>query len=192
MAFIKLFWIMNKSFLRDFQGQKVQDWDQTLLWLISWLLFDRDYETVVWCIYKKWFLQYGYFLFDNIKEKKENIFIVSKRNLSEEFYEIYGKIVKNQQWEMLGYVWDIDFNIVNKLQYIYIDRGYDFSLNVKHLVERKIIKISKKAIISYEDEYILINDKESLKENKKTLENIRKVFINIPNPTYTINLKKYE
>ncbi len=100
--------------------------------------------------------------------------------------------MKNQDWKYIGYIYDLDINVVHKLLHIYIDTWYDFSLDRKNLIKRKIIKISVKAILAYEKDFIIIEDKQTIKENKKTLENIRKVFINIPEPNYNLNFKKYE
>ena len=41
----------------------------------------------------------------------------------------------------------------------------------------------------YEKDYIIIENKNKLKENKNTLENISKIFINIQNPSYNLNIK---
>jgi len=78
------------------------------------------------------------------------------------------------------------------LQYIYIESGYFLSLDRKNLFQRNTRKISAKAIVSYEKESIIIKDIPFIKENKKTLENIRKVFINIPEPNYNLNFNTYE
>jgi hypothetical protein len=59
-------------------------------------------------------------------------------------------------------------------------------------LKRNIIKISQKAILAYEKDCVVIQEKQTKKENKKTLENIRKVFINIPEPNYNLNFNKYE
>lgn len=183
---------MVLNFLRDFQAKKVQTEKKEDVWIISWLLFYIDYQKVVWCIYKKWFLQYRYFLFDDVLSQEKNTFFILEKDSSQEFYEICWKWVKNQDWKYIGYIYDLDINVVHKLLHIYIDTWYDFSLDRKNLIKRKIIKISVKAILAYEKDFIIIEDKQTIKENKKTLENIRKVFINIPEPNYNLNFKKYE
>lgn len=183
---------MNKSFLKDFQWKKIQNEGWNELWVVSWLLLNVDYQKIVWCIYKKWFLQYKYFLLEDIITEEKDILIIDEKDSSQEFYEIYWKQVKNEEWKSIWYVDDIEMNIVHKLQYIYVDNGYNLSFDRKNIMKRNIVKISAKAILSYEKHFIVIKEKQTIKENKKTLENIRKVFINIPEPNYNLNFKKYE
>lgn len=183
---------MNTSFLHHRYQKKVQNHNWENLWFVFGVLFDRDYEKVMGYIYKKWFLQYGYFLFEDIVSETNESCTVHMKNHNKEFYEIIGKPVINEQWIFLGHINDIEFDILKKLKYFYVDMGYNLSLEKKNLIKRNIRKMSKKAVLSYEDDFILIQDTQMIKENKKTLENISKIFINIPTPNYTINLKKYE
>jgi sporulation protein YlmC with PRC-barrel domain len=183
---------MNTNFLHHWYQKKVQNHNWEKLWFISGILFDREYEKIVGCIYKKWFLQYGYFLFEDIVTENRQKCIIHTRNHQKEFYEIIGKNVQNQDGVLLGYINDIDFDIGKNLTDIYVDMGYNISLEENNLIKKDMRKISKKAIVSYENDFIVIQDRQTLKENKKTLENISKIFINIPTPNYTINFKKYE
>lgn len=183
---------MNKSFLKDFQWKKIQNEAWIDLWVLSWALLDIDYQKIIGYIYKKWFLQYKYFLFDDILKQENDVFIISEKESKQEFYEIDGKQVKNEVGKNIWYIDDIEINIVNKLQYIYVNNGYNLSFDRKNILKRNIVKISAKAILSYEKDFVVIQEKQTIKENKKTLENIRKVFINIPEPNYNLNFKKYE
>lgn len=183
---------MNKSFLKDFQWKKIQNESWVDIWILSGMLLDIEHHKIIWCIYKKWFLQYRYFLFDDILKEENNIYIISEKEQKQEFYEIDGKQVKNENGKNIWYVDDIEINLVNKLQYIYINNGYNLSFDRKNILKRNIIKISQKAILAYEKDCVVIQEKQTIKENKKTLENIRKVFINIPEPNYNLNFKKYE
>lgn len=183
---------MNKTFLQHFQWKRVQNKKSQDIWEISGFVFDIAFQKVVGCIYKKWFLQYKYFLFEDILEQKEDIFLIVEKQRENEWYEIYGKRVQDEYANNLGYIYDIEINGVHKLQYIYIEGWYFFSLDRKHLLQRDIRKVSAKAILSYEKESVIINHTPTIKENKKTLENIRKVFINIPEPNYNLNFNTYE
>ncbi len=183
---------MNQSFLNTYKWALVSNNKNDLLWYICWLLFDVDYEKVIWCIYKKSFLKYWYFLFEDILSKKDFEFIIKENTNEKEFYEIIWKDVKNEDFITLWTIEDIDFDLTNKLKNIYIDYWYFFSIWTSRILQRNIIKISKKAILSYQKDFIIIKDKQSIKENKKTLENISKIFINIPTPNYNINQNKYE
>lgn len=181
---------MDTSFLHHWYQKKVQDHNWKNLWFISGVLFDRDYEKVRGYIYKKWFLQYRYFLFDDISSESREVCTIEVKNHHKEFYEIIGKQVLNEQWIFLGHINDIEFDVLKKLKYLYIDTGYNLTLEKNNLIRRNIKKMSKKAVLSYEDDFILVQDTQIIKENKKTLENISKIFINIPTPNYTINFKK--
>ncbi|MGE4444110.1 MAG: PRC-barrel domain-containing protein [Candidatus Altimarinota bacterium] len=183
---------MNKSFLKDFQGKKIQNESGVDIGILSGMLLDIEHHKIIGCIYKKGFLQYRYFLFDDILKEENNIYIISEKEQKQEFYEIDGKQVKNENGKNIGYVDDIEINLVNKLQYIYINNGYNLSFDRKNILKRNIIKISQKAILAYEKDCVVIQEKQTIKENKKTLENIRKVFINIPEPNYNLNFNKYE
>lgn len=183
---------MNRSFSVNFNQKKVYDKKNKLLWVISGFLFDIDFEKITWCVYKKWFLKYWYFLFEDILSIEDDFFIINKFKKSKEFYEIIWKIVKNEDGRILWSIDDVEFDITNKLKYIYVDCWYSFLINTSKILQKNISKISKKAILSYEKDCVIIKDKQSIKENKKTLENISKIFINIPTPNYNINLKKYE
>lgn len=190
--FFKCKLIMNQSFLNNYKWALVLNNNKDLLWYISWLLFDVDFEKVIWCIYKKSFLKYWYFLFEDILTKKDFEFIINENTNEKEFYEIIWKDVKNEDLITLWNIEDIDFDITYKLKNIYIDYWYIFSIKTSKILKKNIIKISKKAILSYEKDFIIIKDKQTIKENKKTFENISKIFINIPTPNYNINQNKYE
>ncbi len=66
---------MNKSFLKDFQWKKIQNESWVDIWIISGMLLDIEHHKIIWYIYKKWFLQYRYFLFDDILKEENNIYI---------------------------------------------------------------------------------------------------------------------
>ena len=183
---------MLKSFLKDFLDKKIYDLDNKEIWVVSWVIFDINYQKVVWCIYKKWFLQYFYFLFDQVDLKQDKIFLKNNLTQNTEYYELIWKNVKNEDLELIWNIYDIEFDLTNKLKYIYVDNWYNFSLNSKILLEKQILKIHKKNIIDYKKDFLIVKDKQFVKENKKTLENIKKVFINIPKVNYNINLKEYE
>lgn len=182
-----------QSFLRNFYKNKVYDEDKNRF-TITWVLFDIDNIKVIWYICKKDFLNYFYFLLNNSKiinwyiffSKKETIFL-------DNYYEIIWKEVKNQDLKTIWYIYDIEFDLTNKLKFLYIENKFNFWLEITEIIKKQVIKISFNNILKFEKEYIVINDKEFLKENKKILENIKNLFININNPSYnTINLKKYE
>lgn len=187
------------SFLSDFHWKKVYDEQKNELGNISWVVFDIVWEKIVGCVFKKMFLKYDYFLLSEIlSNKKEEIII---KNESKEERILYDLILKQVRDDFSWVIWnieDIEFDRLNwELKYIIIDCGYNLtSIEVlsptKISIKKNIIKVSKKAILSYEKDYILIENKRRIKENKKTLENISKIFINIPNPSYNINPITYD
>lgn len=187
-----------KTFLIDFYQIHVFDNKLNSLWDINWVLFDIDYEKIVWFIYKKNFLTFDYFLLEDIISMNKKIIIKSKNKInSDNYYDIIWKKVKNEDLENIWIIEDIEFDLTYKLKNIIIDCWYIFSSqeiinNSQINIKKDIRKINKNNILSYEKNYILLNDKNILKKNKKILENISKIFINIPKPIYNINKKKYE
>lgn len=181
-----------KTFLSDYKWKKVYNKLNWLLWEITWVLFDIDYEKVVGFIYKKSFLNYQAFLFKNILKENEDWFLIKETKKIHDFYEIIWKNVKNEDFEHLWYIEDVEFDFNYKIKDIIVDFWYsflDFEVisKTKINIKKDIRKISKKSILSYEKDFIVIKDKNVLKENKKTLENISKIFINIKKPSYNIN-----
>ncbi len=181
-----------KTFLEDFYQKKIFGEKKNQIWEIYWLLFDIEFEKVVWFIYKKSFLNFESFLFEDITWEYKNWFTIKINTSKTEYYEIIWKKVLNEEWQNLWTIEDIEFDDNNKLKFLIIDWWYNFSgikiINkTKIKVDKDIRKISKENILSYEKDYILIKDKEFIKENKKTLENISKIFINIESPSYNIN-----
>lgn len=186
------------SFLSEYKWRKVFDNLWKNLWYIHWVVFDINYEKVIWFTYKKGFLNYDFFLIDNIiKTDLDNIIINQKYLEKKDYYDLIWIQVKNTNNENLWNIDDIEFDLTYKLKYIIIDMWYNLSsidvINPKNIsIKKSYIKIKKNAILSYKSDYVLIEDKDFVKENKKTLENIAKIFINIPTPSYNINLIKYE
>lgn len=171
---------------------QVYSQDKNYLWEVVWLLFEISSKKIRGCIYKKWFLELGSFLFwDILKKEKESIFI-SQKDSQKEFYEIMEKKVINTNRRILWSIYDIECDFWNNLKNIFIDTWFSFSLREKNILKKDILQIWEKQIISYEKNAIIIDDTLFLKENKKILENITKVFINIPNPSYTINFYTYD
>lgn len=181
-----------KTFLSHFKAKKVYDLENNQIWEISGILFEIDFQKVVWFIYKKSFISYDVFLFEDIFLENEKWFFINLNKTKTEYYEIIWKNVKNEDFQNLWVVEDVEFDLTNKLKYIIVDCWYNFS-NIEILsktkisIKKDIRKISQKNIISYQKDYIVVKDKNFLKENKKTFENISKIFINIPNPNYNIN-----
>lgn len=180
-----------QSFLKNFYKNKVYD-EYKNQFIITWVLFDIDKLKVIWYICKKDFLNYFYFLLNNSKiidwhtffSKKETIFL-------DNYYEIIWKEVKNQDLKTIWYIYDIEFDLTNKLKFLHIETWFYFWLELSEIIKKQVIKISFNNILKFEKEYIIINEKEFLKENKKILENIKNLFINVNNPSYnTINFKK--
>lgn len=184
---------MNIFFL-DYKYTKVFDKKLNLLWEIQWVVFDIDYEKIIWFSYKKKFLKTRFFLLKEILLKDETKIILSKiHNEKKYYYELIWKQVKDIENNILWYIFDVEFDILFKLKNIKIDIWYDLSSvqilsPTKISIKRNYIDIEKKSILKYEKNYIIIENKNTIKENKKTLENISKIFINIPIPSYNINL----
>ena len=106
--------------------------------------------------------------------------------------------MKNKELKNLGVVYDVEFDKFFNLKSFLVDWWYSISNidyssnNLKNILKKDFRKFTFKNIIQILEEYIVVEDKNYLKENKKTLENISKIFINIPKPSYNINLNKYE
>lgn len=187
------------SFLLQFKWKKVSLENKKEFWEISWVVFDINYEKIIWFTYKKHFLKYDFFLIKDIISYNDDLFLV-KLNTSSWDYFVYDLILKQVRDYSNNILWnieDIEFDITYKLKNIIIDAWYNLSSieiisPTKISIKRNLIKISKKAILSYNKDYVLIESRNIIKENKKTLENISKIFINIPNPSYNINFKKYD
>lgn len=178
-----------------FEKKSTKFIDNTVFWKVVWVLFSIKNEEIKWFIVKKSFITYDYFLIEDIKEVNENEIIINKNEKSEiEFtYEIIWKIVKNEEKRSLWIVQDLEFDNFYKLKSIIIDEWYFLSwieiVDKKQLtIKKSLRKVSKKHIISYEKDCIIIKDKLLIDNNKKNLENFYKIFITMWNPSY--NLKK--
>lgn len=181
-----------ENFLNDYKSKKVFDLNKNIIWEISWVIYDIDFEKIIWFIYKKSFLSFEIFLIENILKKDEDWFIIKPKKSKKKYYEIIWKTVKNEEMQNIWFIEDIEFDYNYKLKYIIIDWWYIFpSIEIinktKINIKKDIRKISKKSILSYEKDFIIIEDREFIKENKKTLENISKIFINIKKPSFNIN-----
>lgn len=186
-----------ESFLFDYKWKKILDINKNTIWEISGVIFDVEFEKVIWFIYKKSFLAFKIFLFEDIIWKLENEFIIKTKKSKKRYYEIIWKTIKNEELENIWIVEDIEFDDKYKLKYMIIDWWYIFPSielinKTKINIKKDIRKVSSSVILSYKKECIIIKDKQSIKENKKTLENISKIFINIKNPSFNINQKNYE
>jgi len=186
-----------ESFLLNYKWKKVFDINKNIIWEISGVVFDIEFEKVIWFIYKKSFLSFWVFLLENIINKLENGFVIKNKNSKKRYYEIIWKKVLNEEMQNIWFIEDIEFNFKYKLKYIIIDWWYIFpSIEIinktKINIKKDIRKVSSSIILAYKKDCIIIKDKQSIKENKKTLENISKIFINIKNPSFNINQKNYE
>lgn len=188
-----------QDFLLDFKWKKVFWLKDNMLWEICWVLFDIEYEKVIWFVLKKNFLEKSWILLlDIISLSSEYISVSQEKTFDIYDYDLYLKQVRSSiDGKVIGNVENIFFDSHYKLKNIYIDAWYHFSslefiTPTKISIRKNILSIAKKKILSYQKDFILVENIESLKENKKTLEKISKIFINIPNPSYTLNFKKYE
>jgi hypothetical protein len=181
------------SFLSNFNLKKVFDKNKNLLGHIVWVIFDTDHEKIIWFVYKKTFLKYDFFLIQDILENDSDIVIKDwNTEKIDNYYDLIWKQVKNIDDKNLWIIHDIEFDITYKLKNLILDGGYDIS-SVEFLsptklsIKKNYIKISKKAILSYKKDFVLVDDNALIKENKKTFEKISEIFINITNPSYNIN-----
>lgn len=166
------------------------------LWEIVGTVFDVWSWKILWCVVKRNFLKYGYFLFSDLKSVLDNekIFVWEVYEYNENIYDLYLKQVRDNFW-VIGNIIDIEIEEGTwKLKNIIVDAGYNLSSielvsPTKISIKKNIIELSKNAIISFEKDFLFIESNNVLKENKKTLENISKIFINIPKHSYNINLK---
>lgn len=182
------------SFLSSYKWKKILDKTKNELWEIFWIIFDISQEKIIWFTYKKSFLKYDFFLVQDIKEITKDYLIIESNVQPEieEYYDLIWKQVKNTNNKILWNIDNIEFDLTYKLKNLIIDVWYNISSvevisPTKISIRKNFINISKKAILSYEKDYVLIDDNTFIKENKKTLEKISEIFINIPNPSYNIN-----
>jgi len=187
------------SFLSHFQWKKVFTQNKEELWEISWVIFQVGTQKIIGFIYKKSFLQYAHFFIEDIILNTNDSCIIKKMFPNQEgIYDLILKQVRDDFSQVIWNIQDIEWDEYSyTLENIIIDAGYNLSsIEIlspsKISIKKTILKVSKKAIISYGKDYLLIENNQRIKENKKTLENISKIFINIQNPSYTINLKNYD
>lgn len=197
----KIFFVNHQcmlSFLWNFKWKKIFDTYENEIWEICWVVFNLYNEKIIWFRYKKSFLKYNFFLLEDILSNHNNIFHINEKSFDD--HNIYDLILKQVRDICDSIVWnieDIEFDMNYNLKKIIIDCGYNVSSieiisPTKIAIKKNIIKIQKKSVLFYEKDFIVIENKNIIKENKKTLENLSKIFINIPNPSYNINLNKYE
>lgn len=187
------------SFCKKYKWESVFDVNKQKIWIISWIILDLNNQKLVWFIYKKSFLNYDFFIFDDDFILNKKIIITKTNNeIKSNYYDIIWKQVKNKELKNLGVVYDVEFDKFFNLKSFLVDWWYSISNidyssnNLKNILKKDFRKFTFKNIIKILEEYIIVEDKNYLKENKKTLENISKIFINIPKPSYNINLNKYE
>lgn len=179
-----------------FKNKSLKNTKNEVIWDIIWVLFSINKQQVDGFIYKKKFIIYDYFLVENIKKINENEIIIDNESVNDisSNYELIWKNVVNQNWKNLWTIEDIEFDIWFKLKSIIIDEWYNLSsievINKKQIsIKKNIRKISKKYIISFEKDKVIINDTILIENNKKTLENFYKIFINVGNTSYNFNKK---
>lgn len=187
------------SYIKLYKWRSVFDKTKSEIGFISWILLNLDNKKIIWLIYKKWFINYDYILFDKDFFLLNDIYVNNLLLDNKNYYEIISKKVLNQDFEYLWDVFDVDFDKFFNLKNIYIDCWYEINANtkinkkkIKNFISKKINKFWVKNILEINQNYIIIQDKNILRENKKTLENISKIFINIPKPSYNINFLKHE
>lgn len=88
---------MDIHFLQNYNWKIVYDKNSLkILRKVSWLLYDCDYEKVIWCIYKIKFLKYWYFLFEELfnKDINSDFIISSKIKKNKIFMKLFEKMLK--------------------------------------------------------------------------------------------------
>jgi hypothetical protein len=92
------------SFLFDFKSKHIYSHtSKKELWEISWVVFDVDYEKVIWCVYKKSFLKYDFFLLKNIVFQEKNVFFIDEEKWEDWF--VYDLILKQIRDEDNTILW---------------------------------------------------------------------------------------
>lgn len=154
-------------------------------WYIQDVIFDKINLKVSWFVIKKSILNYSYLELENLeKQDFENLYF-SKETNKEIFenYEIIWKKAVDLFWNKLWTVEDIEFYSNSwKLSAIYIDVGINFYTINKFKwksFSKNYVKIQSKNILEIEKDKIIIKNNNSIKESKKILENINKIFINV-------------
>ncbi|MDD4151240.1 MAG: PRC-barrel domain-containing protein [Candidatus Gracilibacteria bacterium] len=149
------------------------------------VIFDKINLKVTGFVIKKSILNYSYLELENLeKQDFENLYF-SKETNKEIFenYEIIGKKAVDLFGNKLGTVEDIEFySNSGKLSAIYINVGINFYTINKFKgksFSKNYVKIQAKNILEMEKDKIIIKNNNSIKESKKILENINKIFINV-------------
>lgn len=178
----------------DIKSKNIKDEEWNQLWLVSDIIFDKDYARISWIVYKTGIISYDFFNVSDILENDDIIKIKKNENKDNinENYNIIWKIVKNKSEKKLGTVEDIEFDeIWWILETLIISLWFDLSsIELREAsisIRKEIRKIPKKKILSFEENYIIIEDNSIIKEEKKYLENLSKIFINVANQSYTLN-----
>jgi len=178
----------------EYNWKEIFDSKGNFLGNITNILFDKDCEKVIWFIFKKSFLSYSFFLIEDVIIKNKIILKIewNKEIKNKNIYEIINKTVKNENLDNIWVVEDIEFDSRYKLKNLIVNSGLNYSYaklkNKKHFfISKNVRKISRSKILSYNDNYIIIEDKNFIKKDKKTLEKLSKIFINIPRLNYNIN-----
>lgn len=187
------------SYINSYKWRIVFDINNDQIWNISWLLLNLDNKKIIWIIFRKRFLNYGYIYFNKNNFLNEDIIIDNKDIFKDTLhYEILSKKVFNQEWIYLWEIFDVEFDVFFNLKNIYIDLWYKINKiktkkrKIDNLFLKEFQKFSVKNIIEINKDYLIVQDINYLKENKKNLEKISNIFINIPNPSYNINLFNHE
>lgn len=187
------------SYINNYKWRTVFDINNNQIWNISWLLLNLDNKKIIWLIYRKNFLNYWYITFNKINFLNEDIIVYDNNILKNTiYYEILSKKVFNQEWKYLWEIFDVEFDVFFNLKNVYIDLWYKINKTktkkrkIDNLFLKEIQKFSIKNIIEINKDYLIVQDINYLKENKKNLDKISNIFININNPSYNINLFNHE
>lgn len=166
---------MLQTFQKDFFWWEVWESSIKCIWYIVWIVFDISTQKCIWCTYQSKSNDKRAFFFEDIKDIWG--WIIRLKNLREKtlFYDIIGKKVQNQSGVDLGYTNDVEFDSFYNLISFGMEKKY--FLPFPNFVSQKI---PQTAIMQYKKDIIIVQDTLFIKENKKWLEKLWKIFINIP------------
>jgi len=137
------------------------------LWEITGILFSPAQEKVSWFVVKKHFIVYDFFYSTDIIGIYPQYIIINPSDTSllkqEHLYELSGKWVKNEFWESIGLVENVEFDDFYSLKSIIVD-CFLFIGTVEVLspilirIKKDIRKIPKTSILSYWPKHIVIRE----------------------------------
>lgn len=150
------------SFNKNYKWKYVFDEKNQKIWIITWALVNLNNKKIIGFIYKKSFISYDFFLFDEKILSAKKIKIKTQNYIFENYYyDIISKPVKNDSMQYLWDVYDIEFDNFFNFKSILVEKSYFFT-NEK-ILNKKITIFNENHILWFKKNYILVKDQEKIK-----------------------------